>query len=119
MKNILIIDDSATSRMLFKAHLPAGHTFGVYEANDAASALDMASKHQFDLVVLDYNMPEQSGVDIAKLLIGNGVKAIMVILTANAQQSVIDEAHLAGVPFVFEKPITHELIDQIAQGLYP
>lgn len=118
MKNILIVDDSATSRMLFKAHLPVGHPFGVYEAKDATSALDTASKHQFDLVVLDYNMPEQSGVDIAKLLIAKGMNAVIVLLTANAQQSVIDEAHLAGVPFVFEKPITHELVEQITQGLY-
>lgn len=117
MKNILVVDDSATSRLLFKAHLPAGHHFTVYEAKDVDSALDMASKHQFDLVVLDYNMPGKSGVDIAKLLIAKGTTADIVILSANAQQSVIDEARSAGVLFVFEKPITHELVNQITHGL--
>lgn len=29
MKNILIVDDSATARMLFKAHMPKGHPYAL------------------------------------------------------------------------------------------
>lgn len=115
MKSILIVDDSATSRLLFKVHMPAGHQYEIHEAHDLKSALEVGAKTHPELVVLDYNMPESNGVDIAKALKASGLNATMVLLTANAQQFVVEDARLAGINLVFEKPITAELIAQLLQ----
>ena len=119
MKHILLLDDSATSRMLFKAYMPEGHTFLLHEASDAASALKLAAEQRFDLVVFDYNMPGENGVAIANSLQRLGLAANFVLLTANAQHAVSEEATAAGLTRVFEKPITRELIAQLLQESLP
>ena len=115
MKNILIVDDSATSRMLFKAHMPEGHPHAVHEANDLPSALKMADTITPDLVVLDYNMPGANGVEVAQRLLATGLKAKLVLLTANTQQSVIEDARALGFFKVVEKPITSEKLAALLQ----
>lgn len=106
MKNILIIDDSATSRMLFKAHLPKGHSFAVQEAKDMDSALAAIASTRPDLVVLDYNMPDHNGVEVAQRLLATGLDVKLALLTANTQQAVVAEARACGFGWIIEKPIT-------------
>lgn len=115
MQTILIVDDSATSRMLFKIHLPAGHTYVVHEATDLASALSVAAETKPCLVVLDYNLPEHNGVEIARQLLAMGLQAKLVLLTANAQQAVIDDARSVGITLVYEKPITKDLLNRLLE----
>ena len=114
MKNILLIDDSATSRMLFKAYMPEGSDFNIHEAFNAETAVTLAEKVRPDLIVVDYNMPDKSGIAIVSELRDLHLdKTIIIILTANAQKAIIEEAATAGIHKVFEKPITRELIAQL------
>jgi two-component system, chemotaxis family, chemotaxis protein CheY len=106
MGTILIVDDSTTSRLLFKAHLPQNAGLVVHEAADLAGALSVAAEVKSDLVVLDYTMPEKSGIEVAQELIANGISPKFVLLTANTQQSVLEEAASLGFSKVLEKPIT-------------
>lgn len=119
MKNILIIDDSATSRMLFKAYLPKGHAYAVQEAKDMDSALAAIASTRPDLVVLDYNMPDHNGVEVAQRLLATGLDAKLALLTANTQQAVVDEARACGFGWIIEKPITSEglakLLEEVSQ----
>lgn len=112
MKTILVVDDSATSRLLFKAHMPKQEAYRIVEAADPAQALERARSEQPDLVFLDYNMPEQNGVEIALALRQAGVVATCFLLTANTQQSVLAAAQTAGVRGVLEKPITRAKLEQ-------
>ena len=110
MKIVLIVDDSATSRMLFKAHMPKDSGYEVREAKDMSTALQVAEESSPVLVVLDYNMPDHNGVEVAQKLLAMGLKAKLVLLTANTQQAIIEEAMKAGFFKVLEKPITHEML---------
>jgi CheY-like chemotaxis protein len=110
MKNILIVDDSATSRMLFKVHLPKEHGYVIHEGKDLAGALRLAEEHAPELVVLDYNMPDHNGVEVAQALMDAGIKTRFVLLTANTQQSVVEDAKALNFRLVVEKPITREKI---------
>ncbi|MBZ0106383.1 MAG: response regulator [Sulfuricella denitrificans] len=119
MKKILIIDDSTTSRLLFKAYMPKDEAYEVHEASDYHSALAKASETDPDLVVLDYNMPDYNGVETAFALRAAGSKAKLVLFTANTQQSVVDAAMAAGFVDIVEKPITAEkikaMLERVAQ----
>ena len=92
--------------MLFKAHLPKDAGCVVHEASDLAGALRLAAEVRPDLVVLDYNMPDKNGVEIARELIAQGVKAKLALLTANTQAAVVEEANDSGFFTIVEKPIT-------------
>jgi CheY-like chemotaxis protein len=61
-------------------------------------------------VVLDYNMPEHNGVEIAQLMGESGLHSKFVLLTANTQKSLISAAADAGFVHVLEKPINGEKI---------
>jgi len=113
MKHILIVDDSATSRLLFRAHFPPDADYILHEAEDADSAIQMASVSSPDIVVLDYNLPDADGIEIARLLIDEGLQAKFVLFTANLQKAVTDAASKAGFVSVLEKPITREKIDDL------
>ncbi|HKJ75762.1 MAG TPA: response regulator [Gammaproteobacteria bacterium] len=115
MATILIVDDSATSRLLFKAHMPKDRPFQVVEADDLHSALQKGTAHQPDLVFLDYNMPEKNGTDIAHALREAGLDAAFFLLTANTQESVLEAAEAAGIQGILEKPITAEKIQDVLQ----
>jgi two-component system chemotaxis response regulator CheY len=115
MKRILVVDDSATSRLLFRAHLPKDREFQVVEADDLASALSRGREVQPDLVFLDYNMPEKNGTEIACALREGGVDAPLYLLTANTQESVLHEAEEAGIRGVLEKPITADKLRNVLE----
>lgn len=107
---LLVVDDSSTSRMLFRAHMPKDSPHSVYEAADADSALRMAQEVRPDVVFLDYNMPDSDGVRIALDMRASGRDACFILLTANVQQAVLDEANAAGFAGVLEKPVSREKI---------
>lgn len=119
MTTVLIVDDSATSRMLFKAHLPKDAGCVVHEASDLAGALRLAAEVRPELVVLDYNMPGKNGAEIARELIAQGSKAKLVLLTANTQQSVLEETRALGFFKVVEKPITAAKLAALFAELRP
>ncbi len=107
---VLIVDDSMTSRMLFKAYLAKTGQHELSEAANLPDALDVAKTQRPDLVVLDYSMPGHSGVEMARALQSAGIAAKFALLTANTQQSVVDEAAAAGFFRVLEKPVNAEKV---------
>lgn len=110
---LLVVDDSSTSRLLFRIHLPtdAGHV--VHEADGGESALRLARDIQPDVVFLDYNMPDRDGVSIALDMRAAGLDPCFILLTANVQQSVLDEARAAGFTSVLEKPVNRDKINAV------
>jgi len=102
---ILIVDDSMTSRMLFKAYMPKDGQHELFEASALPDALEMMREVRPELVVLDYNMPEYNGVEMARVMLDAGFKAKFVLLTANTQRTVVDSALAAGFILVVEKPV--------------
>lgn len=114
-KTILIVDDSATSRLLFRAHLPEDFPHVVHEADNLAAAVAQATAIKPEFVVLDYNMPDQSGIEIARTMQKAGISAMFVLFTANTQKSILDEATAAGFMAVIEKPVTREKISAMLE----
>jgi class 3 adenylate cyclase/ActR/RegA family two-component response regulator len=61
--HILVVDDHRLSRMLLASQLEKeGHR--VVQAEDGRRALDMLRARALDLVLLDINMPEMSGIEV-------------------------------------------------------
>ncbi|MBM4055703.1 MAG: response regulator [Planctomycetes bacterium] len=110
MKKILIVDDSMTSRLLFKTYFPKDYTATIEEANSCETALAKAKELNPDMIFLDYNMPGRHGIDIAQALIDAGITAKLILCTANLQAKVVDTAKKLGFSAIMEKPITTERI---------
>lgn len=114
---ILVVDDSATARALFKACLAGVSDYEVVEAGDWDTAVSLAKEKQPNITVVDYNLPEKNGAEIAKLIKDAGVETTFILMTANTQDSVVEEAKTAGIFEVLEKPITAEAIMGVLEKL--
>ncbi|MGI9059891.1 MAG: response regulator [Ktedonobacteraceae bacterium] len=63
---ILLVEDDEVLRDLIKRNLQA-REHEVYLAGDAATALSHLKSATFDLIVLDINLPDQTGWDILRV----------------------------------------------------
>lgn len=116
-KKILLIDDSATARALFKICLINNEDYEIVEASRWQDALEKAKLHRPFLIILDYNMPEKSGSELAKLMQDDGIEAHYVLLSANTQNSVINEVRELGFFDIIEKPVTAAAVNSLFEKL--
>lgn len=117
MKNIVVVDDSATSRAILRACLPKDKEYALFEACDESSALDQMSVVHPELCFMDYNMPEKNGTDIAQSIMDAGHVTKFVLMTANMQQAVVDRAKGLGFIGFIEKPVTPDKVSQLLGDL--
>ena len=101
-KTILLVDDDPSVREMVGRVL-IGEGYLVLSAANGPEALRIAATSDIDLVLLDLNMPGQSGWDtFERLTSGNPLLAVMII-TARSQQ--LFTAVNAGVGALLEKPL--------------
>lgn len=116
---VLIVDDSLTSMMQVRTILNNDGRLTVYQANDLEGALKAISEVSIDIVILDYNMPAMNGVEMAERLMVEIGTAKFVLLTADANNFVVNEAMEAGFSSVLEKPFSGDKLTQILEQLTP
>ncbi|WP_337841569.1 response regulator [Rheinheimera sp.] len=114
-KKILVVDDSKVSRLFVVNYWRDLRPDWIFvEAEGGEQAIQMAESQHFDVIVLDYNMPDIDGLHVAEKVKINQKKCFMALLTANIQRYIQDEAEQARL-FYYRKPVTPDLIRQIAQ----
>jgi CheY-like chemotaxis protein len=116
-QKILIVDDSSTARALFSVCFREHPEYQVIQANHWKDAIEKAELHRPFMVVLDYNMPEKTGGEVAQLMQNKGIKSHYVLITANTQQTIVDEVNKLGFFAIIEKPISAEKIQSLLEKL--
>lgn len=112
-KNILVVDDSATARMLFGMYLQDHGEYTLLQSGSWEEALALAKKENLALIVLDYNMPEKVGTELAALMRKEGVVTPFALMSANTQDHVMEEIETLGFIDVVEKPVTAESVQSL------
>ena len=106
-KTVLIVEDNELNMKLFNDLLEA-QGYKVLQTRDGLSALDIARANRPDLVIMDIQLPEVSGIDVTKWLKEDDeLRAIPVIaVTAFAMKG--DEARIreCGCEAYICKPIS-------------
>jgi len=105
-KNILIVEDNELNLKLFK-DLLGSHGYNTIEVTEGTKAFDIINETRPDLIIMDIQLPEVSGIDITKRLKADEeLKGIPVIaVTAFAMKD--DERKIldAGCEAYISKPI--------------
>ena len=104
MANILLVDDSRTSRKTLRNILEsAGHTI-VDEATDGEQAIEKYIASKPDVITLDITMPVMDGIEALKQikLVDSDAKVIMV--SASSQKDKLIEAVKYGAEDFIAKP---------------
>lgn len=86
-KKILIIDDDDTLRESMEEQFALHDEFQVQAVSNAADGVTAVKGEHFDLVILDVGLPDMDGREACKLMRRNGLKAPIIMLTAQDSDS--------------------------------
>ncbi|MBM3570109.1 MAG: response regulator [Alphaproteobacteria bacterium] len=106
-KTILIVEDNELNMKLFRDLLDA-HGYKTVETRDGREAVDLARQHRPDLIIMDIQLPEISGLEVTKRLKADPtLKAIPVIaVTAFAMKGDEEWVMQGGCDGYIAKPIS-------------
>lgn len=113
-RRLLVVDDDPEVRESLAAVLRA-EGYQVLTAGSGNQALSLAADASPDLVLLDLNMPDQSGWDTFERLTRDNPLLLVVVITARANQ--LFTALNAGVGALLEKPLNIPVLLETVSAL--
>jgi two-component system chemotaxis response regulator CheY len=116
---ILLVDDSNTMRRIEKNTLEKMGYNDITEAGDGAEALKTLAAGGFELVLMDWNMPNMTGIDALKAIKANpAIKSVPVIMvTSESEKTRIMEAIQAGAANYVVKPFQQDTLQEKISAL--
>ena len=105
--DILIVEDDMLSLQLSKTLLRQSGA-NVHSATTASGALALTDNQRFDLILLDINLPDQSGVSLLEDIIDEdktNYETPIVMLTGNTTKAMVDSAISLGAKAYLVKPL--------------
>lgn len=113
---VLVVDDDVDMSNLIKASL-AEAGLEVFVQNDESKILDSLHRHTPNLLLLDVNMPQYSGLSLLKMLRSNlrysDLKVVLVTANTMALQGLSSEGKpIEGYDEIWAKPLTKEFLQQ-------
>ncbi|MDP2157629.1 MAG: response regulator [Nitrospirota bacterium] len=120
LNKILIVDDSQLIHNMYKLIMNRYHGCKILDAMNGLEALDMLSRESdFDLILLDINMPVMNGIQFMEKLHGENLYRhipVIVISTEGREDDTLRALKLGAVGYVvkpFKANLLHELIEKI------
>jgi len=110
---ILVIDDEESIRFTFKSFL-SNEGYEVLTAADYASALEIISGHDLDLIFADIMLKEQTGIGILREVKDRGLRCPVVIITGVPNIENAAESVRLGAFDYLAKPLKKEAIMRIS-----
>lgn len=118
---ILLVEDNPDNRLLIKAYLKK-MPYQIIEAENGEIALSLFKTSDFDLVLMDVQMPVMDGHTATKLIreyevTNNKQQTPIVSLTAHAIKEEIDKCFEAGCNMHLSKPVKKALLNEMIKDL--
>ncbi|MDF7812173.1 PAS domain S-box protein [Hymenobacter sp. YC55] len=107
-KEVLVVEDNKFNRQIAKALLTNAH-IKVAEAENGALAVEMARMHQYDLILMDVQMPVMNGLEATSVLRQElALTTPIIALTANAIKGEREKCIAAGMNDYLAKPFQED-----------
>ncbi len=120
-EKVLVVDDSTSVRKMIEFALKTRGYIVVSAANGQV-ALESLERDQFDLIILDINMPYLDGLSLLKIVRERSawVDIPVLMLTTEGQAADRDRALALGATAYMVKPFKPtELLEHVAELLTP
>lgn len=113
MTKVLLVDDSAVMRKIIQRNIKeTGLVVDEFvEAGDGNQALDKVNSNgDLDLILLDWNMPNMSGIEFVKTLrsLNLSKRIPVVMVTTEGSDAKVSEAKDSGADGYLTKPFTKD-----------
>jgi two-component system chemotaxis response regulator CheY len=116
MTNVLIVDDSATMRMIvIKSLRQAGFEKELIpvEAASAREALQKIAQGGIGLVLSDVNMPEITGIELVKVIRAKFKTLPIIMVTTESSPEMRDQMMQAGANGIIVKPFSTDALAKV------
>jgi signal transduction histidine kinase/DNA-binding response OmpR family regulator/HPt (histidine-containing phosphotransfer) domain-containing protein len=115
---VLLAEDDPVNQMLARHLLERlGHRVDV--VSNGREALEAAEQHDYDVALLDVQMPEVDGLEVARALLrrsNGGRRPYLIAVTANVLQGDREQCLQAGMDDYISKPLQRDLlVDALAR----
>ncbi len=104
LRILLVEDHGDTARIMCRLLSAEGHE--VQAAADVASALSLAEKQAFDLLLSDLGLPDGSGLDLMRSLRARGLTLPAIALSGYGQEQDAEQSRQAGFRSHLTKPVS-------------
>jgi two-component system nitrogen regulation response regulator GlnG len=111
---VLVIDDEESVRYSFR-RVFAGEGVEILTAATAAEGLALARRHDPDVVVLDLQLPDRTGLEVFEELRAEAPKRPVIFITAHGTTQTAIEAMKGGSFDYLVKPVDLERLSQVLQ----
>ena len=121
-KTILVVDDNDSWHSILSSTL---ETFGVkvehaYNGQEAVEKVKNSTK-PYDLILMDWNMPELNGIEATQKINEMNPKEdipTVVMISAYHEESLVEAAKKTGIDIFLQKPINPSILNDILSGLF-
>lgn len=115
---ILVIDDSREVVKHLTEHLLPTFGYKSLHAYDGQGGLELIREENPDLVMLDFNLPEMTGVDVLRQMVEESINTPVVLMTGYGSELSAIEAFRLGAKDYLVKPFTvDEIVETIDRAL--
>jgi signal transduction histidine kinase/CheY-like chemotaxis protein/streptogramin lyase len=115
-RRILLVEDDSTVAEVIAGLLRAqGHT--IVHAPHGLAALTETTEHDFDLALLDLDLPGLDGLALARQLRLFGHAMPLIAVTARSDEQAEPAAREAGFDAFLRKPVTGEMLAEVIAGV--
>ncbi|MCL1988394.1 MAG: response regulator [Firmicutes bacterium] len=116
---ILAVDDVSFFLQIIRMHLQ-NTPFKATCVNSGKAALRFIDNHHVDLYILDIEMPEMNGYELAEKIRSKGKTEPIIFLTSNASRNdVIKAIHAGGSDFIIKPCNQQQILERIVKHLMP
>jgi two-component system, cell cycle response regulator DivK len=110
-KKVLIAEDSSVIQKLTKKILE-NQNYKIYPAKNGSQVLEMLSGENFDIILMDINMPVMNGIQCAEKIraLSDKKKSLIPIIaiTGNAMNLTMEDFNRVGINDYLQKPLNFD-----------
>ena len=119
-KKVLIAEDSSVIQNLTRKILEI-QNYEIFSAKNGAQVIDMLQKDDYDIILMDINMPKMDGMECARQIrkIDDAKKSQIPIIaiTGNAKNYSMDDFKNAGINEYLQKPLNFDKLVEKVRSL--
>ena len=103
MFQVLVVEDNHINQMITRKTIERNN-YSCKVVDDGFKALEILEIEEFDIILMDINMPLMNGFETSKRIRLMGIQTPIVALTAFDKNEITDEAIMAGINDIIVKP---------------
>jgi len=118
-KNLLVVDDSATTRMLISLTLGKSPSYQIVEASNGAEAVEKLGSQSVDIVLTDINMPKMTGLELISYIRSSHSSPTLpiIVITTRGEEEARDRGLALGANAYLCKPISGTQLQETVKKL--